>query len=156
MTTHTSNVSVPGWTGDGGYYISDGSNGGNLPGNENNAINSLLYIASSMIGFLEGAKNLNAFQVASGIAKYLGALALLVSVIASDGNIGLIAVAILAYILTAILTTIITALLLKYAVPALLIATINMVITAMIGALSILLSKTFLAINILSYRKYYA
>ncbi len=50
-----------------------------------------------------------AFQVARGIAKYLGALALLVSIVSSD-NIGLIAIAILAYIITAVLTTLITAL----------------------------------------------
>jgi hypothetical protein len=165
VITHTDNVSVPGWSGAGyaiidpltgsdAYMISGGENGGNMPNNEDNAINALLHLTASLLGFLDGAKELDAFKWASGVAKYLGALGLVVSLLVSDGNVGSIASVVIAYVLTSVITSIVVGFLITHNVPGLIIAMAGMFIASAISAISILLNNTF-ALRLYKYRKIY-
>ena len=98
VITHTDNVSVPGWSG-AGYAIIDpltGSDAYLISGGfkafaagleqEERAINALLYVVSAGLGFLDGAKKLDAFKWASKMAGKLGVLALFVTLLSSDSK----------------------------------------------------------------------
>ncbi len=138
VTTHTNNVSVPGWsgagyiiidpkTGDGAYLISGGANGGNMQpplDNEDRALNALVLVVSARLGFF------------------------------LDKSVESIGLAIATYIIT---TLLIKAMLVTLAgtliASAGLLPLISMFIAASVAGLAILISNTLLSINNIYYFK---